>query len=820
MRRLTTLSIAVLLSLSAFGMTDEGRWPDGSPIEKWFRQQPGPVKGRQARSFYITDFGAVPDSMSVQTASIQKAIDAASVKGGTVVIPRGTWLSGALFFRPGTHLYLEEGAVLKASPAQADFPDVEVHIEGVLQPWSAALVNADGCDGFTIRGNGTLDGNGRPSWDAFWARRRENPDCTNLEVRRARLIGINRSSYITIEGIKLRNSAFWNLHLYKCNKVYISGISILAPVSPVKAPSSDGIDLDACQDVHITGCEMATGDDLIALKGGKGPWADENPDNGTNARILIEDCSFGHGPGALVVGSECIAAENVILRRCTVDGTDKVLWIKFRPDTPQRHAHFRIEEVTGKARNILYIKPWTQFFDLKGRTDLPVSVAEDIRVQKCTVRCTRSRNIAEFPEQYMLKGLHFQENKFRWNDNRDEDKVAPYTLPDPLVFADGSPVGSPERWSERRKEILGLFQREMYGEMPPEAPIFLKTIEEGMTLGGTALRRQVRMTFREDGSGPHIDWLILYPGHVKERVPAVILLNYYGNHTVITDKEVLVPDCWLEDNEAFGVSGNRATEAGRGSLSGRNTATVFPVDEILARGYAFVTACYGDISPDPDTFQNPDRQLSLARTGIFGLWNKDCTTGTLMAWAWGLCRGMDMLEKDSRIDAARVLVTGSSRLGKTALLAGAFDERFAVVALNQTGGGGVPLAKRNFGEYVGSEIDHFGYWWCKRFARYAGAEKNLPFDQHMLLSCIAPRPLLVEGFNNPWFDTRGEFLALQAASPVWTFLGAEGLPDVEWPGPYETQAIGPILGYVRREGSHGISAIDWEWILDFADGTF
>ena len=148
------------------------------------------------------------------------------------------------------------------------------------------------------------------------------------------------------------------------------------------------------------------------------------------------------------------------------------------------------------------------------------------------------------------------------------------------------------------------------------------------------------------------------------------------------------------------------------------------------------------------------------------------------------------------------------------------EEGFVYLHMPVTGGGGVPLAKRNFGESVGSEIDHFGYWWCKRFARYAGAEKNLPFDQHMLLSCIAPRPLLVEGFNNPWFDTHGEFLALQAASPVWTFLGAEGLPDVEWPGPYETQAIGPILGYVRREGSHGISAIDWEWILDFADGTF
>ena len=120
---------------------------------------------------------------------------------------------------------------------------------------------------------------------------------------------------------------------------------------------------------------------------------------------------------------------------------------------------------------------------------------------------------------------------------------------------------------------------------------------------------------------------------------------------------------------------------------------------------------------------------------------------------------------------------------------------------------------------MGSEVDHFGYWWCREFAKYAGREKDLPFDQHMLVSCIAPRPLLVEGFNNPWFDTHGEFLCLQAASRVWRFLGAEGLPEVEWPQSYDTSAIGPTLGYVRREGGHGIAPIDWEWTLNFAENN-
>ena len=222
--------------------------------------------------FVITSFGAVNDSTIVQTEAIQKTVDAAAVKGGTVVIPRGVWLSGAIFFKPGTRLLLEEGAVLKGSTDVEDFPDIPVHIEGVLQPYVSALINADRCDGFTISGSGTLDGNGLPYWKAFWARRKENPACTNLEVRRPRMIGISNSSDITIEGIRLRNSAFWNIHLYKCRKVKVYGVDIFAPVKPVRAPSSDGIDLDACEDVHIRGCSFATCDDLIAIKGGKGPW--------------------------------------------------------------------------------------------------------------------------------------------------------------------------------------------------------------------------------------------------------------------------------------------------------------------------------------------------------------------------------------------------------------------------------------------------------------------------------------------------------------------------------------------------------------------
>ena len=700
----------------------------------------------------------------------------------------------------------------------ADFPDVPVHIEGVLQPYVSALVNADRCDGFSIRGGGTLDGNGLPYWNAFWARRKENPACTNLEVRRPRMVGISNSKDVCIEGVHLRNAAFWNIHLYKCRRVRVRRVDIYAPVQPVKAPSSDGIDLDACEDVHISGCSFATGDDLVVLKGGKGPWADTDADNGRDARILIEDCRFGHGPGALVFGSECVDAQNVIMRRCKLDGTGRMLWLKMRPDTPQNYRGIRIEDNDGKVGSVLYVKPWKQFFDLKDRPDIPMSYGSGVLIQRCTLKVHRIRSIEPAPEQFELSDIRFSHNKFRYDYNKDERKVKPYTLPDPLVFADGHPVASPGDWPARRKEILSMFQHEMYGMMPPAAQVFTETLEEGPTLDGAALRRQVRMTFAPDGSGPHIDWLILYPAAASGPVPAIISLNYYGNHTLLDDPQIAVPDCWLDDSEKYFISGNRAQEAGRGAYQKGLYDTVYPFREILSRGFAFVTACYGDVSADPE---NPDIQDSLAYRGVFDLWERNASrsdnTAALMAWAWALCRGLDMLEGDARVDAAKVAVTGSSRLGKAALLAGAFDERFAAVVPNQTGGGGAPLAKRNFGEYVASETEHFTHWWCRGFHKYIDAEKKMPFDSHMLLACVAPRPLLVEGFDNPWFDTYGEFLALQAASPVWKLLGGEGLPEVSWPADNDTSAIGTDLGYVRRPGGHGINADDWEWMLGFIE---
>ena len=409
--------------------------------------------------------------------------------------------------------------------------------------------------------------------------------------------------------------------------------------------------------------------------------------------------------------------------------------------------------------------------------------------------------------------------------NYDESKVGPYVLEDPLVFANGKKVRSKADWELRRSEILDIFQSEMYGRMPgkPEA-LVLETIEEGKTMAGTALRRQVRMWFKADKSGPSVDWLIITPARAKGPVPTVILLNYEGNHTVLPDPEIIVPDAWMRAKYGF-----KADPNARGILSDPSSITRLPADLLVARGYALVTACYAELSPDPESGdKGPDGrplQEEFAYTRLFSLWgNRDPSrtdnTTALAAWGWGLMRGMDMIERDPALDEGKVLLTGYSRLGKAALVAGAFDERFPVVVPNQTGGGGVPLAKRNFGETITTEMRSFTHWYCKAYSRYAGHEDIMPFDQHLFLTCIAPRALLVEGFDQPWFDTKGEFLSVQAASPVWEFLGKPGLPKVSWPDDYDTKAIGPVLGYVRRDLDHGISMIDWVWMLDFADRQF
>ena len=425
--------------------------------------------------------------------------------------------------------------------------------------------------------------------------------------------------------------------------------------------------------------------------------------------------------------------------------------------------------------------------------------------------------------------------------NYDETKVAPYVLEDPLTFADGTKLTDVSQWPARRAEIVKIFEREMFGRTPPKPDAVVTELrEEGPTLAGQAIRRQYRMWFRADKSGPFLDWLVVIPNRINgnepvvkdgkvlcenaAKVPVVLMLNYRGNQEMLTDPEVFLPEnVWVRNNASLWCFGNRPTCATAGRARKTDSASPMPIEIIIARGYALVTACYGQVSPDVEVRKGDPEEL--AYTGVFALWPKRDPAATdnitaIGAWAWALSRGLDLAETIPEIDETKSVATGCSRLAKTPLLACSRDERFAVCVPCQTGGGGCPLAKRDFGENVSTEMRSFPHWYCRAYGKYADNEQAMRFDQHLLLASIAPRALLVEGFNSGWFDTKGEYLACRAASPAWTFLGKEGLPEGDFPANYDTSLVGSSLGYVRRGGAHGISGSDWQWMLDFADRCF
>ena len=334
------------------------------------------------KHYLISDFGAVGDATTLATAAIQKAIDTASAAGGGVVeVPPGTFLSGSIFLQKGVELHLAAGAVLLGSTNIEDYPKRVTRIEGHFEPWRMALVNAQQLDGVRITGAGTLNGNGVPFWQAFWKRRQENPRCTNLEVERPRLLFVDRCTHVRVEGVSLEDSGFWNFHLYRCNQVVIEGVRITIPASAktgVRGPSTDGIDVDSSQNVTIRRCFISNNDDNIALKGSKGPHADQDQDSPPVENILIEDVECGDGNGLITCGSEATMIRNVTARNCTMSGRATLLTLKLRPDTPQHYEHITLDGITLKGSGrLLNVAPWTQFFDLQGQPP-PARTVNDI----------------------------------------------------------------------------------------------------------------------------------------------------------------------------------------------------------------------------------------------------------------------------------------------------------------------------------------------------------------------------------------------------------------------------------------------------------
>ena len=393
-------------------------WPDGTRMEAWFTDTTRIDVSQLGRQWLVTDYGVRgDDSLTVQTQALHRVIDqAAEQGGGVIVVPQGVFLSGALHFRQGTHLWLQQGARLKGSDRIADFPVCTTRIEGQTCKYFPALVNADGLDGFTILGPGTIDGNGRHYWQEFWIRREWNPQCTNKDAQRPRLVYISNSKNVTVQGVRTINSPFWTNHLYRCERVRYVDCFIYAPPGGVfdfagrehGAPSSDAIDIDVCKDVVVRGCYMHVCDDAVVLKGGKGTWADQMPENGPCERILIEQCHYGRVHGCLTLGSESLHDRNVILRQCQADDANRVLWLKMRPDTPQHYEYVTVSDITGRTGSFLVVRPWTQFFQPENRPDMPLSQCNNIVMKNIRMTCRNFFDVGT-SEKYKLEAFTFED---------------------------------------------------------------------------------------------------------------------------------------------------------------------------------------------------------------------------------------------------------------------------------------------------------------------------------------------------------------------------------------------------------------------------
>ncbi len=396
----------------------------------------------------------------------------------------------------------------------------------------------------------------------------------------------------------------------------------------------------------------------------------------------------------------------------------------------------------------------------------------------------------------------------------DEVKVKEYKLPELLISNNGKKIQTSEDWIDiRRPEIIRLFEEYIYGRVPQAClEIKFETVKtDSNALCGKAIQKNVVACFIKEGDTIQMELLIFIPAGATKPVPLFLGMNFYGNQAIHHDPGIPVTKSYVHNNPEYNIFNHTATCESRGTDS-----SSWPVERILERGYGLATFCYGDLDPDfDDGFKNGIHSLL-----DYSEKNGSNELSSISAWAFGLTTAMDYFETDERINKSQVVVIGHSRLGKTALWAGAIDQRFAIVISNNSGCGGAALSRRKTGETVWDINTRFPHWFSRNFHDFSDRENELPVDQHMLIGLMAPRPVYVASAEqDKWADPYGEFLSLYHAGQVYKLFGSDiikkdTLPEINipiWTGK---------MGYHIRAGDHGITRFDWEKYLDFADYHF
>jgi hypothetical protein len=362
--------------------------------------------------------------------------------------------------------------------------------------------------------------------------------------------------------------------------------------------------------------------------------------------------------------------------------------------------------------------------------------------------------------------------------NYDEAKVRPYTLPDPLTMRDGRRVRDANTWrTERRPEIIQLYEQHIYGRIPSRTPPVSWQVAEtdAAAHNGTAIRKRVAGKIGTAANAPEMNLVVYTPAQSKTPVPLILLLNFGGGAKPVPQDPPVAAD-------------------------------------ILARGWGYATIIYQEIQPD---------RINTFDQGVIGVALGGVTQrapdewGTIGAWAWGVSRALDYLATDRAVDSKQIAVFGHSRLGKTALWASALDERIAAVYSSCSGEMGAALARRDWGETVDDMTQNFPYWFAANFQQWAGRWNEMPVDAHMLIALSAPRPVYVTGgTGDQWADPVGMFQALVAAGPVFRLLGGKDVGATQLP-PLDTPVISGDLGWHYHTGGHSATPADWNAFLEF-----